>query len=267
MFKPYLDRWHLTPDGEPVVTHSSNLLPVLWRDKPAMLKLSADEAERSGAAVMHWWDGHGAAKVYCHDADAIVLERAQGGRSLLTMAAEGEDDEASRILCDTVAKLHAPRRAPKPPLIPLARWFRDLASAAAKYGGVLIDCRDIATALLAEPRGETVLHGDIHHGNVLDFEEHGWLAIDPKGLVGERGFDYANIFANPELSTVTDPARLRRQLPIISAAANIEPARLLRWIAAYCGLSAAWFLDDGMSSEAQSPLTVARIALAELNQG
>ncbi len=266
MFKPYLDRWHLTPDGEPVVTHSSNLLPVLWRGKPAMLKLSADEAERSGAAVMHWWDGHGAAKVYCHDADAIVLERAQGRRSLLAMAAEGEDDEASRILCDTVARLHAPRIAPKPPLIPLARWFRDLAPAAGKYGGVLTECHDIATALVADPRDETVLHGDIHHGNVLDFREHGWLAIDPKGLVGERGFDYANIFANPELSTVTDPDRLRRQLPIISAAANIEPARLLGWIAAYCGLSAAWFLDDGMSSEAQSPLTVARIALGELGR-
>ncbi|MBO9196428.1 3'-kinase [Rhizobium sp. 16-449-1b] len=267
MFKPYLDRWHLTPDGEPVVTHSSHLLPVLWRGKPAMLKLSADEAERSGAAVMHWWDGNGAAKVYCHDADAIVLERAQGHRSLLAMAAEGEDDAASRILCDTVARLHAPRQTPKPPLIPLSRWFRDLAPAAGKYGDVLTDCHDIATALLADARDETVLHGDIHHGNVLDFEEHGWLAIDPKGLVGERGFDYANIFANPELSTVTDPGRLHRQLPIVSAAANIEPTRLLRWIAAYCGLSAAWFLDDGMSSEAQSPLTVARIALAELSQG
>jgi streptomycin 6-kinase len=71
----------------------------------------------------------------------------------------------------------------------------------------------------------------------------------------------------------SSPTRNSRRSPIplgydaISAAANIEPARLLRWIAAYCGLSAAWFLDDGMSSEAQSPLTVARIALAELNQG
>ncbi|WP_283194200.1 aminoglycoside phosphotransferase family protein [Rhizobium sp. AN80A] len=266
MFKPYLDRWHLTPDGEPIVTHSSHLLPVLWRDKPAMLKLSADEAERSGAAVMHWWGGHGAAKVYRHDTDAIVLERAQGDRSLLAMASCGQDDEASRILCDTIARLHAPRQTPKPPLIPLARWFRDLTPAACRYGGVLTDCHDIAAAMLADPRDETVLHGDIHHGNILDFEEHGWLAIDPKGLTGERGFDYANIFANPELSTVTDPNRLRRQLLVISAAASLEPERLLRWIAAYCGLSAAWFLGDAMSSEAESPLTVARIALAELSR-
>jgi streptomycin 6-kinase len=51
--------------------------------------------------------------------------------------------------------------------------------------------------LLAEPREVGVLHGDLHHGNVLDFGVRGWLAIDPKGLLGERGFDFANIFTNP----------------------------------------------------------------------
>jgi streptomycin 6-kinase len=49
MFKPHLDRWHLTADGAPITTHSSHLLPVLWQGKPAMLKLANDEAERSGA--------------------------------------------------------------------------------------------------------------------------------------------------------------------------------------------------------------------------
>lgn len=43
-----------------------------------------------------------------------------------------------------------------------------------------------------------VLHGDLHHGNVLDFGPLGWLAIDPKGLHGESGFDYANILSNPD---------------------------------------------------------------------
>ena len=163
-------------------------------------------------------------------------------------------------------KLHAPRNKPLPDLIPLSRWFRELASAARAYGETLRDCCTIAEALLADPRDPVVLHGDIHHSNILDFERHGWLAIDPKGLYGERGFDYANTFANEDLSTVTDPRRLRRQLPIVSRNAGIEPRRLLQWIAAYSGLSAAWFLDDGSLKAAESPLAVARIALAELEQ-
>lgn len=38
MFDPYLARWQLTPDGEPIPTYSSRLLPVRRDGEPAMLK-------------------------------------------------------------------------------------------------------------------------------------------------------------------------------------------------------------------------------------
>jgi streptomycin 6-kinase len=266
MFASYLDRWRLTADGDAITTRSSQLLPVLSAGRPAMLKIASDEAERAGGAVMQWWDGGGAARVYACDAEAVLLERAGGSRSLLAMATDGQDDQASRIICDTVARLHAPRGKPLPDLIPLGRWFRELAPAARTYGETLAECSRIADALLAEPREPVVLHGDVHHGNILDFDEHGWLAIDPKGLHGERGFDYANTFANEDLPTVTAPERLQRQLPIVSAHADIEPRRLLQWVAAYCGLSAAWFLGDGSWKASENKLAVARIALAELRR-
>jgi streptomycin 6-kinase len=66
----------------------------------------------------------------------------------------------------------------------------------------------IADKLLDDPRDIVALHGDIHHGNILDFGERGWLAIDPKGLIGERGFDYANNFCNPDAAIATRPGRL-----------------------------------------------------------
>lgn len=264
MFASYLDRWSLTPDGEPIITHSSRLLPVSWAGKPAMLKISSDPAERAGGALMQWWDGDGAARVYAYDGEAVLLERAQAGRSLLDMAENGRDDEASRIICETVARLHAPRGKPLPDLIPLRRWFRELEPAARSHGGTLAQCHAIAETLLADPREPTVLHGDIHHSNILDFGPDGWLAIDPKGLVGEAGFDFANLFANEDLPTIAAAGRLQRQLPVVADKTGIEPKRLLQWIAAYSGLSAAWFLGDGSTELAESPLSVARIALSEL---
>ena len=110
-----------------------------------------------------------------------------------------------------------------------------------------------------------MLHGDIHHGNVLDGEERGWLAIDPKGLFGERGFDYANIFCNPDGSIALREGRLARQLEVVSEAASLERRRMLEWILAYAGLSAAWSL----TSETEQPevaLGVAQIAAAELKR-
>lgn len=266
MFDLYVDRWSLTPDGDPIVTHSSRLLPVLWREKPAMLKIALDNDEKFGNRVLRWWDGDGTAFVYEHDDDAALMERATGPSSLLTMAMQGEDGEASRIMCRTAARLHAPRAKPLPSdLVPLDRWFRDLEPAARNHGGMLAACAEVAARLLADQRDQTILHGDIHHENILDFGPRGWLAIDPKRVHGERGYDFANIFCNPELPTVNKPGRLQSQLPIVCTEADLEPKRLLQWIIAYAGLSAAWFLSDGDTSNADSDLTVAGIAFAELN--
>ena len=85
-----------------------------------------------------------------------------------------------------------------------------------------------------------MVHGDMHHGNVLNFGPRGWLAIDPKGLIGERYFDYANIFCNPDNEMATRPGRLSRQVQVVSEAAHLECSRLLAWVAAWAGLSAAF---------------------------
>ena len=203
MFSHYLERWGLTPDGDPIITPTSRLLPVRRGGVPAMLKVAVHPEERLGNLLMIWWNGQGAARVLAHAGDAILMERAEDATSLAELARNGRDDEASRMICATVARLHAPRSLPPPDLIPLTRWFEGLAPAAATHGGILRLCATTASELLATQRDVTVLHGDIHHGNVLDFGPRGWLAIDPKGLHGERGFDYANLFCNPDLATAT----------------------------------------------------------------
>jgi streptomycin 6-kinase len=150
-----------------------------------------------------------------------------------------------------------------PSLFPLAQWFEELEPAAAAQGGVLALSAGAARDLLASQREVAVLHGDIHHGNILDFGERGWLAIDPKGLVGDRGFDYANLFCNPDQATATAPGRLARRIEVVADAAGLERKRLLRWILAWAGLSAAWHLADGTSPK--TALAVGEIAAAQLS--
>ena len=263
LFEGYLSRWNLTPDGEPIISRSSRLLPVRCGDVPAMLKIAVEAEEKCGAALMIWWNGEGAARVLAHDDDALLLERASGERSLIEMSQNGRDDEASRIICEVAATLHAPKSNPPPTLIPLSQWFRELFPAASRYGGVFDIAAATANELLAEPHDVTVLHGDIHHGNILDAGSRGWLAIDPKGLAGERGFDFANIFCNPELEIATAPGRLARQASVVAEAAGLERARLLKWILAYAGLSAAWSINDG--EDPVLALTVAQLAASELS--
>ena len=114
MLDPYLRKWGLTPAGDLIVTHTSQLLPVRYQGQPAMLKVTDAEDERHGHLLMRWWAGHGAAQVLAYDDGAILLEQATGPRSLVTWANEGLDAEATRIICDVARQLHALRGAPPP---------------------------------------------------------------------------------------------------------------------------------------------------------
>jgi streptomycin 6-kinase len=260
----YLRRWNLQVDGEPVVTRSSYLLPVVRQGVPAMLKVAVEDEERFGGVLMEWWDGVGAARVLAQDDHALLLERAPCRRSLVDLSCNGRDDEASRIICKVVTKLHAPRAKASPELIALEDWFGDLYATATTHGGVLSSAAATARELLISQQEVVVLHGDIHHGNILDFGPRGWLAIDPKRLIGERGFDYANLFCNPSHEIANSPQRFPRRLEVVSQAAALESRRLLQWILAWCGLSAAWFIADHQSPD--TPLAVARMAAANLQK-
>lgn len=248
-YLPWIEAWDLTPDGEPFETEytKSLLLPVRQGSRPCMLKLATEPEEVRGAALMAWWNGAGAAVVLARRGPALLLERATSEASLVELSRNGEDRAGNAILCRTVAELHRRRDEPPPAGLPdLTRWFRELVSlsrADARLGRGWA----IAEALLSTSRDEVILHGDMHHENVLHFGDRGWLAIDPKGLTGERGYDYANIFRNPDQETALTPGRLEARLQQVSAEAQLDPERLLRWIAAHAALSAAWSMADRRS--------------------
>jgi streptomycin 6-kinase len=244
-----MQRWQLQPDGQAFETHSSLLIPVRYQGAAAMLKIAREQEEKFGGLLMCWWQGDGAARVLAWHDDGILLERAQGRLSLAQMVRDGEDRQATAILCQVVARLHAPRAEPLPELIPLDQWFNSLWPAAQAHGGMLRLSASVAAELLTSPREQTVLHGDIHHDNVLDFAERGWLAIDPKRLYGERAFDYANIFCNPNYGIATDPDIFLCRVEQVCRLAGLDRQRLLRWILAWAGLSAAWFMEDGEAAD------------------
>lgn len=258
------EEWGLVNDGEISAIGNSLLQPVLWEGRQAMLKVCLNKEELRGFRLLECWEGKGAVRVFRYNAKAILMERASGGRSLKQMVLSGKEDEANRIICAVVDELHSTSCSILPDLVPLPVWFRSLETAAGREGGFFARGHAAAEELLAAPQDPAALHGDIHYENILDGGARGWLVIDPKGLAGERGFDYANIFCNPDLSTAGSPERLSRQVRLIARLARIEVERLLRWIIAWSALSASWMLEDG--NDPVLPITVGGIAEKELDQ-
>jgi len=262
----YIQLWNLTEDGVEHLTHSSILQPVIYMSKRAMLKISLTEEEKNGSKLMVWWDGLGAVKVFEHDENAILMERISGtdNLSLTTMAITNRDNEASQIICKVAGLLHECHKKPLPQLVPLEIWFNDLFLFADRYGEVLMKCSSIARSLINNQQDIAILHGDLHHGNVLYSSDKGWLAIDPKGLIGDRAFDYVNILCNPNAEIALKKGRLASQINVISNESKISFDYLLQWTIAWCGLSAVWFLNDG--AKTCTALDVAKVALDELRK-
>ena len=247
-------RWSLSR-AEPVAeTPTSWLYRVEQNGRnPAALKLlkpGSGEEERRSGALLAWYAGEGAATVFDMAEDAVFMEWLDG-IPLGNPARDGRDAEATEAFGHVVALLHKPRTDPPAGLIPLRQRFHALFDMSA--GRWPHTARDlfarsigIAHTLFDKPAASIPLHGDLHHGNIIS-SPRGWLAVDPKGLVGDPAYDLANAFLNPidAQALVTAPERIARLAGSFSARLALTRKRLLGWACAHAALSACWDLEDG----------------------
>ena len=188
------------------------------------------------------------------------------GDELVTLVERGEDETATRIIAGVIQQLHSvPQDAPRDGLFLLDRWFGELFNKAAadrQEGRESIYVRGAALSarLLADPREVRVLHGDIHHHNIRQ-SARGWLAFDPKGLVGERTYDCANTLCNPVMpELVHNETRLLTNAAILADTLTLDLPRVLAFTYAYACLNASWWVRrSDMQDIVQWALKVAAI--------
>jgi streptomycin 6-kinase len=269
----YLAAWKLSNPQFLTQTATSHIYTVTQDAETVVLKLLApsETEEQTGALALRYFDGHGAVRLLRHDEGAHLIEYAHGAE-LVTLVERGEDHHATRIIAQVLKQLHAvPQDAPRDGLFTLDRWFRELfkKAAADQRAGVASIYRrgaSLAERLLADPREVRVLHGDIHHRNIRQ-SSRGWLAFDPKGVVGERTYDCANTLCNPYPWTtiVHNETRLLTNAAILADTLEIDLPRVLAFTYAYACLSASWSLSIGADDAAQWALDVAAIIEPHLN--
>ncbi len=227
---------------------TSHLYTVVQDGETVVLKLlsSSEVDEQRGALALRYFDGCGAVRLLRYDDGAQLLEYASGD-ALVTLVEHGEDEKAARIIAQVIKQLHSvPQDAPKDGLVMLDRWFeaRFVRAAADRRVGIQsIFGRGacLAEQLLADQKEIRVLHGDIHHYNIKH-SPRGWLAFDPKGVVGERTYDCANALCNPVMpELVHNETRLLNNAAILAEALELELGRVLAFAYVYACLNASWW--------------------------
>jgi streptomycin 6-kinase len=233
-----LDLWELRVTGASMYGACALVLPVERRGRGprtaerAVLKLQLLDGETAGEPVaLTAWGGDGAVRLLAYESETgtLLLERLEAGRDLAGV----EIREAVGVVAGLLARLTA---VEAPAGLRLRRWLGDLAArmlddvpavlplvADADERRLLRDCAAVLREVAGEP-GDRLLHWDLHYGNVLSGGREEWLAIDPKPLAGDPGFELL-----PALFNRFDASHVRWRFDLMTEVLGLDRERARAW--------------------------------------
>lgn len=261
-------RWKVGAPELIAETFGSRIWKVVREDgSPAIVKdlkpFDDVEDELRGEHFLAWRRGEGAVRLLGRDGHRMLLEYA-GEISLSQIIADQDDNAATAIAAEVMARLVSPwKHAAPPDLQPLRGRFSSLfkkakADRAAGEKSLYVEAAEIAERLASNPHDVRPLHGDLHHDNIMH-GPRGWLAIDPKGVLGDPGFDAANMFYNPldRDDLCLDPRRIAHMAQVFGATLGQTGPAVLDHAVAYGCLSAAWHHEDRNAVDENRELAIA----------
>jgi streptomycin 6-kinase len=211
---------------------------------------------RNEIAALRLWAGDGVARLLEADPDAgaLLLERIDPGTLLVDTAAI-DDEAATRTAAGVLRELWRPVREPHG-LRSLDSWCgaydQNRAALSRGEGGFPAALFQRADAmrqhLLDSTRDPVALHGDLHHFNILRSGTSEWLAIDPKGLVGDRCFDICQFLKNPGAVPLEVN---RRRVDVFCGELGLDRSRTRDWCFVHGILDACWDFEDGNAWQAK----------------
>lgn len=262
--------WSLTVQPTNFTLSFNYVAPATLADgTQVVLKVGVPNRElRTEIEALRLYNGRSAVRLLDADPDKglLLLERLRPGQMLTTIT---NDDEATRLAAEVMQKLWRP--LPAAHNFPsVADWANGLAELRQAFGGgtgpfdkTLVETAEsLFTDLLASMSEPMLLHGDLHHYNILS-ADNGWRVIDPKGIVGEPAYEVGALLRNP-IATIFDEPELdritARRLDILAETLALDRERLRQWSLAQAVLSAWWDYEDGGSSaDWQPPMRLAGV--------
>ena len=246
-------KWRLH-ELTPAANLSHNYVLSGWQGTiPVILKLSLDqEGLAQEAFALKCFAGFGAVGVIADDDRALLIERAIPGTSLKS-GFPANDIDATTITCHVMQKLH---HAPIPTdhhFPHITDWLAVLNKNHAIPDSHLQKAKQLRDQLLATMAPDTLLHGDLHHDNIL---QHGqaWVVIDPKGVIGEPAYEAAAFIRNPMpellqyLSREKATAMIQNRIAVFAQNLNVLPNKITAWCFVQAVLSWVWALEDNSDS-------------------
>lgn len=244
--------WGLTLE-RPVTNLSYNYVIHVTdqENNPYILKLGLPGFDfENEIRTLHLYNGQGCAKLVKDDAKlgAMLLEKLEPGKMLCT---EADETIAIQNFCHVWKQIRRP--LPKdgcfPTVLDWANAFTKYQSNHPQNDGIIPnEWVKMAASYLYEIQQSSMdnelLHGDLHHENILLSNERGWLAIDPKGVAGSRAFDVVSFMINHLFTKPEPEALLKLRVDLISELLQLDRVKLLKAAVSMSTLYACWSIED-----------------------
>ena len=252
-------QWNVTI--EDTLETPSSLLGFGVRDgRRVVLKLiTRAYDELYSGKVLRAFGGSGVVEVLEDEPGAVLLERLEPGEQLVDLVTCGYDDNATRVLAGVIEQLA--NHTPPPECPTVADWGRGfdryVSSGDAQISqGLVHEAHTVYREMVSSQGSTMLLHGDLQHYNVLFDNERGWVAIDPKGVVGELEYEVGALLRNPveQPDFLAHRETVERRLDILTSLLPLDHSRILKWAFAQAVLSAIWGVEDGYQVEPTDPV-------------
>ncbi|WP_374054228.1 aminoglycoside phosphotransferase family protein [Rossellomorea sp. FM04394] len=246
------NRFHLTY-GEPYSLSYNFVVPVqIGNERDAVLKVGYPNNDFSNEFhALRDFQGKGMVEVidFHKEEGWILLERLIPGTPLHSVM---DEVEVLHVFSRVAERLwHRPVSSHPYPTV--HSWSEGIGRLRERFKGgsgpipeeLVLKAEDLFPELLGTSTDLFLLHGDLHHGNILYSESSGWTAIDPKGLIGEREYDCIQFMLNEWKKWEVPLELLRYRTRTIACLLSLSYGRLIRYGFCHSILSASWSVEDG----------------------
>lgn len=267
-------RWSLT--GASPFTYQSNASHYLAQarrsdETTVVVKVHAPTGEfLQEAEALRLCAGRGMVRLLDYDTSdqALLLEHLSPGTPL----SQVEDDERAISIAATVMRYvwrPVPSEHPFPSLIDWGQGFLRLRQ---QYEGgsgplpapLLEEAETLLAELSASMTQLVLLHGDLHRENILAAAREPWLAIDPKGVIGEPTYETSGLVCYhlpDELAAEPAVRVLARRIDQLAEELDLNRTRVRDWALVQAMMCAWWIIEDGGDLTADD-LTCAQLLAA-----
>jgi len=124
----------------------------------------------------------------------------------------------------------------------LGRTTRDDVANVMRYA------RNNREILMASPNEHRLLHGDLHHFNLLCDQKGNWRMIDPHGVIGNPLYEIGAYMRNPMSAFYREPGvqeRVAERLSCLAERLALETEVVARYAFYGTAFSIAWDFEDG----------------------